>query len=97
MFGIDDGKWESPKQESSAVVLSYRPAFRGFTDCLDRSIQFFDEIQAYCGTALLIPGDCALNINDRAWWYSTRLAFIHHGQELAMQFFPRDGHCLARF
>src|ERR1035441_2746841 len=31
------------------------------------------------------------------WWYSTRLPLIHHGQELAMQFFPRDGHCLARF
>src|ERR1035437_9616847 len=27
--------------------------------------------------------------------YSTRLPLIH-GQELAMQFFPRDGHCLAR-
>ena len=30
-------------------------------------------------------------------WYSTRSALIHHGQEFAMQFFPRDGHRLARF
>src|ERR1017187_1419305 len=31
------------------------------------------------------------------WWYSTRLALIHHGQQLAMEFFPRDGHRFARF
>src|SRR5271170_6294408 len=30
------------------------------------------------------------------WWYSTRLRFIHHGQEIATQFFPRDGHGFAR-
>src|ERR1017187_738145 len=30
-------------------------------------------------------------------WYSTRLAFIHHGQELAVQLFPRDRHGLTRF
>src|SRR5208282_1041629 len=31
------------------------------------------------------------------WWYSTRLALIHHGQQLAMQFFPWDSHGLTRF
>lgn len=31
------------------------------------------------------------------WWYSTRLALIHHGQELAMQLLPRDSHSFARF
>ena len=66
VLGIDDGKRESPKQESSGVVLSWRPAFRSFTDCVGRSMQFFDKVQGCFGTALLIPRDCALNICDRA-------------------------------
>jgi hypothetical protein len=66
LLGINDGKRESPKQESSGVVLSWRPAFRSFTDCLSSSMQFFDKVQGCFGTALLMPGDCALNICDRA-------------------------------
>lgn len=31
------------------------------------------------------------------WWYSTRLPLIHHSQEIAMKFFPRNGHGFARF
>src|ERR1700693_2250424 len=53
-------------RESSGVVLSWRPAFRSFTDCLSSSMQFFDKVQGCFGSALLIPGDCALNICDRA-------------------------------
>ena len=65
LFGIDDGKRESPEQEPSGVVLSHRPAFRGFADRVSGSMQFFDEVHGCFGAALLIPSDCALNICDR--------------------------------
>src|SRR5260370_23017054 len=60
------GKRESPKQESSGVVLSQRPAFRGLKDGVGSPMQFLHEVQGYFGTTLLIPSDCALNICDRA-------------------------------
>jgi hypothetical protein len=44
LLGIDDGKRESPKQESAGVVLFDGPAFRGSTDCLGGPVQFFDEV-----------------------------------------------------
>src|ERR1017187_10624357 len=62
----DDSKRESPEQKSPGVVLADRPAVRGFTDCVDGSIQFFDEVRSRLGAALPIPGDCAPNICDCA-------------------------------
>src|ERR1039458_3658167 len=66
LFRIDDSKRESPEQKSPGVVLADRPAIRGFTDCVDGSIQFFDEVRSRLGAALPIPGDCAPNICDCA-------------------------------
>jgi len=59
-------------------------------------MQFFDEVKGHFGAALPIPCHRALTSAIAPWWYSTGLPLIHYGQKLAMQFFPRDGHWLAR-
>jgi len=65
-FGIDKRERESPEQESPGVVLSEWPAFRGLTDCVSGSMQFFDEVQGRSAACLSVPSDCALDICDRA-------------------------------
>src|ERR1035441_9461405 len=66
LLSIDDSKRESPQQETSGVVLSYRPAFRGFADRVGGSMQFFDEVCSCFGAASLVPGDRVLDIRNRA-------------------------------
>src|SRR5271165_6642484 len=66
LLRIDDGKRKSPKQESACVVLAYRPALRGLTNCVGGSMQFFDEIQGRFAAAFPILGDRAFNIRDCA-------------------------------
>ena len=56
-----------------------------------------NEVQGGFGAALPIPGNRFFNIRDCALVISTGLALIHHGQKLAMQLFPGDGHSFALF
>ena len=65
-FRVDDGERESPEQKSPGIVLSYRPAIRGVTDCVGGSMQFPDEIQGRFGAAFPVPSDCAPDICDCA-------------------------------